>query len=425
MQQLYQQRDTIQFPANTFRLNNGLTVIHQHLPSTSVVMVDVWVKAGVSAEPDRWYGMAHFLEHMIFKGSKRVAPGEFDREIENRGGVTNAATSHDYAHFFITTAAQYLQETLPYFAEILLQASIEDEEFVREREVVVEEIRSCQDDPDWLGFQALCETIYGESTYGRSILGTEEQVRDRTPNQMRCFHKTHYQPENMTIAIVGGVDRETALSLIGDTFNNFTVRSECPPRTFFPQPILTEIRRTELRLPRLEQARLMMAWTAPGIDHLNEAVGLDMLSVLLGCGRSSRLVRDLREEQRLVWDIGSEFSLHRDSSLLTINADLDAQHLEEVEGKIRDRLEQLQTVPIPESELNRVKRLLLNDYAFSTETPSQLAGLYGYYSTIATVELSVTYPQHIHTMQASDLQAIAKQYISPDKYAVTVMKNLG
>ena len=82
-------------------------------------------------------------------------------------------------------------------------------------------------------------------------------------------------------------------------------------------------------------------------------------------------------------------------------------------------------MPIPESELNRVKRLLLNDYAFSTETPSQLAGLYGYYSTIATVELSVTYPQHIHTMQASDLQAIAKQYISPDKYAVTVMKNLG
>ncbi|MGK7924947.1 MAG: M16 family metallopeptidase [Spirulina sp.] len=424
MQQLSQQRNTLEFPANTFRLNNGLTIIHQHLPTTPVAMVDVWVKAGVSAEPDRWYGMAHFLEHMIFKGSKRVAPGEFDRAIENRGGLTNAATSHDYAHFFITTAAQYLPETLPYFADILLHASIEDEEFGRERDVVIEEIRASQDDPDWLGFQALCETIYGESLYGRSILGTEEQVRDRTPNQMRCFHKTHYQPENMTVAIVGGIDRETALSLIGDTFNDFPIRSECPPRTFCPQPILTSICRTELRLPRLEQARLMMGWTASGVSNLSEAIGLDMLSVLLAGGRSSRLVRELREEQRLVWDIASEFSLHQNSSLLTISAWLEEENLEAVEGIIRDRLQHLQTEPIAPKELNRVKRLLLNDYAFSTETPGQLAGLYGYYNTIATAELSAIYPQGIQQMEAEELQAIAKKYLSPDKYAVTIMKNL-
>lgn len=382
------------------------------------------MKAGVSAEPDRWYGMAHFLEHMIFKGSKRVAPGEFDREIENRGGVTNAATSHDYAHFFITTAAQYLPETLPYFADILLHASIEDEEFVRERDVVIEEIRSCQDDSDWLGFQALCETVYGESAYGRSILGTEEQVRDRTPNQMRCFHKTHYQPENMTVAIVGGIDRETALALIDDTFSDFPVRSECPSRTFNPQPILTEVCRSELRLPCLEQARLMMAWTASGVDNIDEAVGLDMLSVFLGGGRSSCLVRELREEQRLVWDIASEFSLHRYSSLLTITAWLEEQYLEEVERKIGDRLQQVQITLISDRELNRVKRLLLNDYAFSTETPGQLAGLYGYYNTIATAKLAVAYPQRIEKMSAEELQAIAKKYLSPERYAVTVMKNL-
>lgn len=387
-------------------------------------MVDVWVKAGVSAEPDRWYGMAHFLEHMIFKGSKRVAPGEFDREIENRGGVTNAATSHDYAHFFITAAAQYLPETLPYFADILLHASIDDEEFVRERDVVIEEIRSCQDDPDWLGFQALCETVYGESTYGRSILGTEEQVRERTPNQMRCFHKTHYQPDNMTVAIVGGIDRETAIALLGENFSDFPLRSECPPRTFNHQPILKEVCRTELRLPRLEQARLMMAWTASGVDNISEAVGLDMLSVFLGGGRSSCLVRELREEGRLVWDIGSEFSLQRDSSLLTISAWLEEEYLEDVEQKICDRLQQLQVKPISEGELNRVKRLLLNDYAFSTETPGQLAGLYGYYNTIATVELSVAYPQRIAKMSAEELQAIAQKYLSPERYAVTIMKNL-
>jgi zinc protease len=145
----------LKFPAQIYRLTNGLTVIHQHLPATPVVVVDVWVRAGAITEPDEWSGMAHFLEHMIFKGTEQLPTGVFDSVIESRGGVSNAATSHDYAHYFITTAAQYLEDTLPALADLLLHPIIPDEEFVRERDVVLEEIRSCYDNPDWLGFQAL------------------------------------------------------------------------------------------------------------------------------------------------------------------------------------------------------------------------------------------------------------------------------
>ncbi|MBE9116006.1 insulinase family protein [Lusitaniella coriacea LEGE 07157] len=414
----------LNFPANRFQLDNGLTVIHQYIPATPVVVVDVWVRAGASAEPDEWHGIAHFLEHMIFKGSHRIAPGAFDWAIENSGGMTNAATSHDYAHFFITTAVQHLPEILPSFADILLHAAISDEEFVREREVVIEEIRACQDDPDWLGFQALCESLYQCHTYGRSILGTEMQVRERSPNQMRCFHRTYYQPENMTVAIAGGIEKDAALALVRESFKEFSTRSECPPTVVRAEPPLTEIRRTELRLPRVEQARLLMAWQGPGVESLQEAFGLDMLSAILGGGQSSRLVRELREEQQWVLDIVCEFSLQRDSSLLTITAWLEPQYLERVEMWIRDRVNQLQHVPVEAKELSRCKRLLSNDYAFSTETPSQLAGLYGYYNTIATAELSVTYPQQIQQIQASDLQKIANRYLSPDKYAIAVVQPL-
>ncbi|NEO25636.1 MAG: insulinase family protein [Kamptonema sp. SIO4C4] len=424
MQQLSQPCVNQNFPGNIFRLNNGLTAIHQHLPATPVTVVDVWVRAGASVEPDDWHGMAHFLEHMIFKGSKQIGPGEFDWVVENTGGMTNAATSHDYAHFFLTTAAQNLERILPYFADILLHATIPDDEFLCERDVVIEEIRSCHDDPDWLGFQTLCETVYGNSTYGRSILGTEEQVKSRSPNQMRCFHRTHYQPENMTVALIGGIDQEEALSLLNRTFADFEVRSECPPRTSVLAPVHQKIVRTELRLPHIEQARLMMAWTGPGVDKLDDAVGLDMLSVLLAYGRSSRLVRELREEKQQVWDICGEFSLQRGASLFTMSAWLDMQHLQDVEAIIQERLHQLQTQPIGEAELGRIKRLLINDYMFSTETPSQLAGLYGYYNTIADAELSVTYPQRIDKLQAEDLQRIAKRYLTPDRYVVTVMKTL-
>jgi predicted Zn-dependent peptidase len=410
------------FPADVFRLTNGLTVIHQHLPATPVVMVDVWVRAGAIAEPDEWSGMAHFLEHMIFKGTERLAPGVFDSVIENCGGVANAATSHDYAHFFITTAAQYLEQTLSPLSDLLLHPTIPDEEFVRERDVVLEEIRSCYDNPDWIGLQALSESIYQSHPYGRPILGTEMQLMERSPQEMRCFHATHYQPQNMTVVIVGGIEQELALNLVNQSFQQFPHPGECPKFEAEAEPPLTEIRRQELYLPRLEQARLLMAWIGPGVDQLRDAYGLDLLSVLLAEGRSSRLVRELREEQRLVQNISSGFSLQRDSSLFTISACLDPQHLERVEELICDRLFQLQRTPVSQTELSRCQRLLCNDYTFSTEAASQIAGLYGYYNTIATAEVAVTYPHQIQRLKAVDLMHLAQQYLSPNHYAVTVLK---
>jgi zinc protease len=419
---LSQPLTALKFAAQIYRLANGLTVIHQYLPATPVAVVDVWVRAGAIVEPDQWAGMAHFLEHMIFKGTEQLPAGMFDSVIESRGGVSNAATSHDYAHFFITTAAEYLEDTLPALADLLLHPAIPDEEFRRERDVVLEEIRSCYDNPDWLGFQALTESVYQCHPYGRPILGTELQLKERSPQEMRAFHATHYQPENMTVVIIGNVEHERALDLINQSFPDFPHPRECPKIIAEAEPPITEIRRQELYLPRLEQARLFMAWIGPGVDQLRDAYGLDLLSVLLADGRSSRLVRELREEERLVQQISSSFSLQRDSSLFTISACLDSQYLEQVEQLICDRLSQLQNTPISCTELSRCQRLLCNDYIFSTEAATQIAGLYGYYNTIATAEVAVTYPDQIKRITSSDLMQLARQYLSPYHYAVTVLK---
>ncbi|MEZ2275542.1 MAG: M16 family metallopeptidase [Microcoleus sp.] len=412
----------LDFPANVWKLNNGLTVIHQHLKATPVVALDVWVKAGATLEPDSWSGMAHFLEHMIFKGTDSIAPVEFDQIIENRGGVTNAATSHDYAHFYVTAAASYLAETTQPLAELLLRASIPDSEFDRERDVVLEEIRQAQDDPDWLGFQAMMETVYQCHPYRRSVLGTEELLMSLTPHEMRCFHRSHYQPENMTVVIVGGVEEAQAMDLTSQAFGEFSDRWECPKLVAEAEPPLVEMRRQELYLPRLEQARLMMAWTGPGVAQLESACGLDLLSVLLADGRSSRLVRELREELQLVQAIESSFSLQRESSLFTISAVLAAEDVERVESVICDRLWQLQSELVSEVELLRCKRLLCNDFAFSIETPGQLAGLYGYYNTIAKAELAMSYPTKIQGFEPLDIQRLARQYLSPKHYAAVVLK---
>ncbi|MFM8293457.1 MAG: M16 family metallopeptidase, partial [Microcystaceae cyanobacterium] len=126
----------------------------------------------------------------------------------------------------------------------------------------------------------------------------------------------------------------------------------------------------------------------------------------------------------LVLDIYSSFSLQRDSSLFSINAYLEPFFLEEVENRIRDRLYQLQTEPISEVELAKAKRLLCHDYIFSTETPSQLAGLYGYYQTLASAEFAALYPQKIQEMNITKLQRLANQYLSPDYYAITILESV-
>ena len=422
MQKLSLTPEQIKFPANIFRLDNGLTVIHQHISATPVVVTDVWVKAGASCEPEEWSGMAHFLEHMIFKGSPKVATGEFDWTIENSGGMANAATSHDYAHFFLTTAASQLPNTLPYLADILLHASIPEDEFIRERNVVLEEIRSSNDDPDWVGFQALCQNIYKIHPYKRSILGEEELLMQHSPNQMRCFHRTHYQPENMTVVMVGGIEQEAAISLVNESFAEFSVRSECPLHIVEAEPPLVEIVRQELYLPRIGQARLTMAWLSVGTECLEDAIALDLLSVILAGGRCSRLVQELREEKQLVLDICSDFSLQKDSSLFTIGAWLEPNNLDLVEKIISDRLLELQEKPISPAELNRSRRLLYNDYIFSTETPGQIAGVYGYYNTIARAEQSMMYPWIVNTLDAEQLQRVARQYLSPERYGITILK---
>ncbi len=375
-------------------------------------------------EPQEWSGMAHFLEHMIFKGTKNILPGEFDFIVESMGGCTNAATSHDYAHFFLNTASIYLPEALPYFGEILLQATIPDEEFLLEREVVLEEINSSYDDPDWVAFQALSETLYQKHPYRREILGIESILMGITPNQMRCFHKTYYQPENMTVVIVGNVKEKDALNLIQENFSNFSIRSESPTVNIEAESPLIGIRSTELNLPRLEHSRLCMGWIGASIDYFEEAIALDLLSVILASGRTSRLVNQLREEKQLVLDISSNFSLQKDSSIFTINAWLDQKYLNIVEKLIKQEIYSLQTKQITDKELMIAKRSLCNDYIFSTETPSQLAGLYGYYQTISSLEKALKYPEIVNSLSAHQLKKYANQYLSCEHYAISILKPL-
>ncbi len=414
---------TTPFAAEVFKLENGLTLIYQAVPATPVAAVDVWVRAGAALDPEAGSGMAHFLEHMVFKGTERLSPGEFDCLIEVQGGIANAATSHDYAHYFLTTAACYLPDTLPHLAELLLHAAIPDDEFERERLVVLEEIRRANDSPDWWAYQKLMAALYPHHAYGRPVLGTEASLAALTPAQMRSFHRCQYRPEHMTVVVVGGVSRELTLELVNRAFSQFLeAPTACPARLEASrQADLPAQRRWREVLPRLEQARLLIAWPGPDIHQVVEGYGLDLLSVVLTEGRTSRLVAELREDLNLVQGISASFSLSRDSGPFMVSAWLDADQVETVENRIQAQIERLLQTPISPEELRRAQRLLCSDYAFATEAPAQLASLYGFYGTLSRPELSARYPELIQRFEPEDLQRLARQYLSPERYVTTIV----
>jgi predicted Zn-dependent peptidase len=389
------------------------------------VNLSLWINAGSAVEADKINGMAHFLEHMIFKGSERLFSGEFERRIEERGAVTNAATSQDYTNYYITTAPKDFAELAPLLIDIVSNAIIPDDAFERERFVVLEEIRRSQDNPRRRIFRRAMETAFDELPYRRPVLGPLEVISQLQPQQMRDFHNFWYQPQSVTAVAVGNLREEELIEIIAQEFtkvNNTQSNFDYQQSDIFPELPFTEITRKEFIDETLQQARLIMVWRVPGLSQLEDTYALDVLAGILGHGRTSRLVRSLREERRLVTSVSVSNMTHKLQGTFYISAQCPVENLAEVEEAIAQHIRQLQTL-VKESEIERVRKRVANKFIFGNETPSDRAGLYGYYqSMLGDLEPAFNYPHHIQCQQDVDLIQAAKQYLSPDAYGVITVK---
>lgn len=195
------------------QLPNGLTIVAEQMP-VEAVNLNLWVDVGSTAESDAINGMAHFLEHMIFKGTKRLASGEFERRIEERGAVTNAATSQDYTHYYVTTAPKDFATLAPLQIDMIMNPVIPDDAFERERLVVLEEIRRSEDNPQRRTFTNAMETAFEKLPYRRSVLGPEAVISQLQVEQMRSFHAQKYQPKSITAVAVGNLPEEELIEIM-------------------------------------------------------------------------------------------------------------------------------------------------------------------------------------------------------------------
>jgi zinc protease len=408
-------------------LPNGLTIIAEQMP-VEAVNLNIWLNVGSFLETDAINGMAHFLEHMVFKGTSRLAAGEFERLIEERGAVTNAATSQDYTHYYITTAPKDFAALAPLQIDVVTNPRIPDDDFEREKLVVLEEIRRSHDNSSRRIYQQAIEVAFAKLPYRRSVLGPEAAIEGITPQQMRFFHATHYQPTAMTAVAVGNLPVEELINIVADGFASQS--GTIPPVEFVgknsrpvPEPAFTRIVRKEHVDPSIKQARLIMVWRVPGLMELAETYPLDILAAILGSGRTSRLVKDLREERQLVTNISVSNMSNRVQGLFYLSAQLPSENLTEVEKIITQLIAQLHHNHVTEAEIARIRSQVANRYIFGTETPSDRAELYGYYrSVVGDLAPALNYPQQIQSIDTTTIRLAARQYLSPSAYGIITVK---
>ena len=407
-------------------LPNGLTVVAEQVP-VDVVSLNVWMNLGSAVEADSINGMAHFLEHMIFKGTPTLAAGEFEQRIEAKGAVTNAATSQEYTHYYITCAPHDFAELAPLQLDVLLNPSIPDAAFERERHVVLEEIRRSEDNPRRRTYFRAIETGFEKLPYRRPVLGPASVIEYLQAQQMRDFHHFWYQPQRMTAAVVGNLESDRLIELVSAAFDKlYQPKTVTPVPTLTdlaPEPVFTDIVRREYEDDQIQQARLVMMWRVPGFNQLEETYDLDLLAMILGQGKVSRLYRDLREQVGLVSQISVSNFTQKQQGVFYLSAKLPAKNIAKVEAAVISHLKKIQQESILEQELERVTTQIANRFIFGNERPGDRTNLYGYYqSMFGSLDPALNYVERIQRITTDDIQAATRQYLNPEAYAIVSIK---
>jgi zinc protease len=408
------------------RLANGLTLIAEQIPVESVTL-DIWARVGSAIETDEINGMAHFLEHMIFKGTDRLACGEYERRVEERGAVMNAATSQDYTHYYITCAPKDFADLAPLQLDLVFNPRIPDADFEQERHVVLEEIRRSEDDTRRRSYRRSVETVFERLPYRRAVLGPAAVVEQLKPQQMRDFHRTWYQPEALTIVTVGNLPVEELLDTVCDNLPSHLLpqvsTAHLSEALGAPEPAFETIVRRDYVDPKLQQSRLMLAWRVPGLRDIADTYALDVAASVLSSGRTSRLVQDLREQRSLVNSVSASNSNFLAQGMFSISARLDAEQIEPVEAAILDHIRRMQQELITPAELQRIRTQVANRYIFANERPSDRANLYGYYQTLmGDLEPAFNYVEILKAITPEDVRDAVKRYLNPEAYAAIVQR---
>jgi len=396
------------------RLDNGLTVCRLHNPQAPLVTSALWYRAGTRDEASSRGGTAHFLEHMMFKGSSRYARGEIDRRTQNLGGSNNAFTTHDTTTYYFNFARDRWQEALAIEADRMAGLTLEPAEVANERQVILEEIALYENDPwDALERRVLA-SLFGEHPYGRPVLGTAPELEEIGAEELAAFHRDYYRPDNAVLVLAGDVG-DDAVEAVAESLGALPAGArERPahPEPSFPREMIRVERRHG------EVARWLLALPIPAAsDPSYPAVRL--LTSLLANGRASRLHRSLVETRQLCsWVIAEAMEGPQPGAMILAAELVDGAQPARVEEELLDELRALTEEPPDEREVRRAARVLLADWIFEHERIHQQALAAGFGLSLFQLDHTERQLRRLLALGPEELLETARRILPPGQAGV-------
>jgi zinc protease len=402
-------------------LDNGLRVLLIEDARSPIVSFQVWYRVGSRNEHRGATGIAHFLEHLMFKGTPSHGPKEFARLVEQNGGQDNAFTSQDVTSYYVDIAADKLDLVIDLEADRMQNLLLDPKEINSERQVVIEERRTrTEDDPGGFLGEEVSSTAFKAHPYGVPIIGWMDDIKRITPDEIRTFYKTYYVPNNAIIAAVGAFRADDALEKIKRRFGRIP-RGKVPPPMLAVEPLQNGERRVIVK-KQAELPIVYMAWHVPN-HRSDDSVPLEVLSTILAGGRASRLYRDLVYQRQLALEAGGDNSYFSvDPSLFWFWATpMPGQTPEKLEAELSAHMERLKTEPVTDEELTRAKNQIEAAFVYQEDSIHQRASLLARFELIGGYAMKDSFLAKVRAVTAADLTRVARTWFDPDKKSVGVL----
>ena len=391
------------------QLENGLTVLIRERHGAPVITCELAFKVGAVDERDNERGIAHFLEHMLFKGSTSFKKGEIDQYTSKNGGQNNAWTSRDMTAYHFTMPSSGLDAALKILYEMLGQSTLDEKEFEAEKGPVLEELHAGQDDPwDRLWERSTAE-VYSKHPYHHPVIGYEEEIRAMTQAQMKKFYDKYYKPANAVLVIVGDVDAEKTYAKVKAMFELIPSGTQVPVLDVV-EPAQEKEKRIETE-EEVEVDRMIMAWRGPAVGQEDDYV-CDILSSVLGTGRTARLYRRLVEKDQLASgaDVSNYSGRFPGTFMVNVEA-LPGADRAKIEAAIEDEIARLAAEGPTADELTKARNGTIAAFIFRAENSSSMANLLATYACTLSLEELGGYVSRIEKVTAEAVKAAAKRIL--------------
>lgn len=403
---------------NVYKFDDGQTVIIKQVKNNPIVIVDTWVKTGSINENDKNNGVSHFLEHLFFKGTETHPAGDFDKILESKGAVTNAATSKDFTHYYIEIPSKYFDLAMDLHSDMILNPLIPRKELEKERKVVMEEIAKDANNPQQKMYENLVGMLYSTHPYRRKVIGTNDIIGKISREEILDYYNTHYGPQDMVTIIIGDVDIQHALDKVKEDFKvaprKLTRNINKPEK-----PLTSQKSKTEYQ--PVQGGYLMIGYR--GVNAINkDNYALDVLATILGDGRSSVFYQSIKEQKRLASSISADNSTFREDGIFSVDADFQPENLNKLEKAIFEEISKVQKNGVTQDQLDLAKSVLERDTYYSRESISNISSEIGY-TTVLTdnPKYYEEYLDNIKKVTTEDVKRVAQKYLGQNRCAISVV----